>query len=108
MGVGKRTAAFTVAIALAAPVGIAQATHESGKAGAPGQVCKPLLEQRNAQVKAARQAGATKVEIKQLRKTQQAAYKGCVRAAAKARSADKPAPSPEPTGPATPEPAVQQ
>lgn len=87
----KKTAALVALAALAAPIGVAQATHESGRAGAPGQICKPLLEQRSEQISAARKAGATRVQIKEMRKTQQAAFKGCVQAAAKARSADKPA-----------------
>ena len=85
----KKAAAGVAAVAVTAPIGIAQATHESGRAGAPGQVCEPLREARKAQVQAAREAGAKGAELKQLRKTQQAAYKGCIRAAAKARSADK-------------------
>jgi hypothetical protein len=93
MRIPKKAVALTAAVAVMAPVGISQATHESGRAGAPGQVCKPLLQARQAQIKQARESGATRAQIKQLRKTQQAAYKGCVRAAAKARSADKPAES---------------
>ena len=91
-GTCKKMAAVAAATAaLVAPIGVAQATHESGKAGAPGQVCKPLLEQRKAQIAAAREAGSTNAAIKELRKTQQAAYKGCVKAAATARGADRPA-----------------
>jgi hypothetical protein len=90
MRIPKKAAALTAAVAVMAPVGIAQATHESGKAGAPGQVCKPLLEARKAQIKAAREAGMDRAAIKGLRKTQQAAYKSCIKGAAEARSADKP------------------
>ena len=100
MKIGKKAAAVVASLAAMAPIGVAQATHESGKAGAPGQVCKPLLEARKAQVKAAREAGATNAQIKQLRKTQQAAYKGCIKSAAEARSSDKPQPEPQPQQPA--------
>lgn len=90
MRIPRKAAALTAAVAVMAPVGMAQATHESGKAGAPGQVCKPLLEARKAQIAAAREAGAEKAAIKALRKTQQAAYKGCIKGAADQRGADKP------------------
>jgi hypothetical protein len=92
----KKIAAVAAAAAVMAPIGIAQATHESGKAGAPGQMCKPLLQAKTAQVKAFRNATPkpTSEQVRAFRKTQQAAYKACIKGAAEARSADKPAEQP--------------
>ena len=71
----KKIAALTAATALMAPVGVAQATHDTGKAGAPGQKCKTELQaKKSAEGKAARKAA-------------QQAYKACIKAAATARSA---------------------
>ena len=68
------------------PVGIAQATHETGKAGAPGQICKPLKQSQKSQLKAFREAEHTNAEVKAFRTTQHAAYKGCIKGAAEART----------------------
>lgn len=90
---------MSAAAALAVP-GVAQASHESGKAGAPGQVCKPLKVTQKQAVK-----GKKGKERAALNKTYNAAYKACIQAAAKARSADQPKePSemtPTPTTPAS-------
>ena len=98
MRIPRKTAAIAAAVAVMVPIGAAQATHDSGRAGAPGQVCKPLLEARKAQIKAAREDGADQEAIRALRRTQQVGYKGCIQAAAKARSADKPRPGQPPAG----------
>lgn len=84
MRILKKVAVVSAAAALAVP-GVAQASHDSGKAGAPGQVCKPL---KAAQVKAAK--GVKGKQRAALNKTYKAAYKACIQAAAKARSADQP------------------
>ncbi len=91
----KKLAAVTAALAVAVPVGMAQATHESGKAGAPGQVCKtvhPNSSDAMAALKAFKEAtpAPTDAQVRAFRKTQRAAYKGCIQGAAKARSADRP------------------
>jgi len=91
MRLNTKVAAVTAALAVMAPVGIAQATHETGKAGAPGQVCKPLHKASKAQIKDFREQTPkpTKAAIKAFRKEQKAAYKGCIKAAADARSQDQ-------------------
>jgi len=88
MRLNTKVAAVTAAVAVMAPVGIAQATHTTGKAGAPGQVCKTLHKDSKAQIKAFRNRTPkpTKAAIKAFRKEQQAAYKGCIKRAADARS----------------------
>jgi len=93
MHMNRKVAAVTAAVAVMAPVGVAQATHETGKAGAPGQVCKPLLKAKSDQVKTFRNSTPkpSKAAVKAFRKTQQAAYKACIKGAAAARNADKPA-----------------
>ena len=91
----KKLAAVTAALAVAVPVGLAQATHESGKLGAPGQVCK-TVHPNSTQAKQALQTfkqqtpAPTKAQVQAFRKTQREAYKGCIQGAAKARSADQP------------------
>lgn len=91
----KKVAAIAAAAAVMAPMGIAQATHETGKAGAPGQVCK-TVHPNSATAKAAlaafkqSQPTPSKADVRAFRKTQRAAYKGCIKGAAQARSADKP------------------
>lgn len=91
MRLNKKVAAVTAAVAVMAPVGVAQATHETGKAGAPGQVCKPLHTASKATIKTFRNSTPKpdKAAVKAFRKTQQAAYKGCIKAAAGARSQDQ-------------------
>ena len=81
----KKIVALVAAGALAVPA-IAQATHDSGKAGAPGQVCKSIRAEKKKAVQQAREDGKKGKEIAALRKTYNAAYKGCVKGAAKARS----------------------
>lgn len=70
------------------PVGIAQATHETGKAGAPGQVCKPLKQSQKSQLRAFRdqEPKPSNADVKAFRKTQHAAYKGCIKGAAEERT----------------------
>jgi len=85
----KKVAVLSAAAALAVP-GVAQASHESGKAGAPGQVCKRLLVAQKQALK-----GLKGKERAAMNKTLKAAYKGCIQGAAKARSADQgPPPAP--------------
>jgi hypothetical protein len=83
--VSRKIVALVAAGALAVPA-VAQATHESGKAGAPGQVCKSIRTAKKEAVQQARAEGKRGKEVAALVKTFNAAYKGCVRAAAKARS----------------------
>lgn len=82
--VSRKIVALAVAGALCVPA-IAQATHESGKAGSPGQVCKSVRTAKKDAVRQARADGQSGKEIAALVKTFNAAYKGCVRAAARAR-----------------------
>ena len=106
MSISRKAAAMTAAAVLLAPIGVAQATDESGKAGAPGQVCK-TVHPNSKQAKAALDAfkGAeprSKAAVRAFRKTQQAAYKGCIKGAADARShEDAPAEQPTTTTPAS-------
>ena len=88
--VSKKAAAFVATAALAVPA-VAQATHETGKLGAPGQVCKPLHQAQKTQLAAfkAQTPAPDKQAVKAFRREQRAAYKGCIKAAAKARSQDK-------------------
>ncbi len=96
MRINRKVAAVTAAVAIMVPAGVAQATHETGKAGAPGQVCKPLQKAKTAQVKTFRNSTPKppKAAVTAFKKTQQAAYKACIKGAADARSADKPEESP--------------
>lgn len=98
MRMNRKVAAVTAAVAIMVPAGVAQATHETGKAGAPGQVCKPLLQAKKAQAKAFRNSTPkpTKEARKAFTKTQNAAYKACIKGAAEARSSDKPEETPAP------------
>ena len=84
----KKLVALAASVAVMAPVGAAEATHESGKQGAPGQVCKPLLKARKAQIQAFKNQDPTPSNeaVRQFRKQQQEAYKGCIKTAAAARS----------------------
>jgi hypothetical protein len=88
--VSKKAAALMATAALAVPA-VAQATHETGKLGAPGQVCKPLHKAQKAQLAAfrAQDPAPDKQAVRAFRREQRAAYKGCIQAAAKARSQDK-------------------
>jgi hypothetical protein len=83
--VSKKIVALITAGALAVPA-IAQATHESGKAGAPGQVCKSIRTAKKDAVQQARADGKRGKDIAALVKTFNAGYKACVTGAAKARS----------------------
>lgn len=89
----KKLAAVAASLAVMAPVAAAQATHTTGKEGAPGQVCKPLHPNKGAQKEALREfkdaePAPTRQAVKEFRKTQREAYKGCIRGAADARSHD--------------------
>ncbi len=101
MKTSRKLAAVTVAVAVMASGGVAQATHTTGKAGAPGQVCKPLKltkDERAAQraeLKAVSGEArkALRRQFRAERKARQEAFRNCVRAAAKARSEHEPTPS---------------
>jgi hypothetical protein len=86
-----KVAAVVAAVAMTVPVGIAQATHETGKAGAPGQVCKELLRTNKSALKAFRNQNPkpSNAAIKAMRTTQHTAYKECIKEAAEARTADQ-------------------
>ena len=88
--VWKKAALIVACGAVAAP-GVAEATHHTGKLGAPGQVCKPLKQEQKAQLKDFKSTdpAPSKEAIRTFRKMQHAAYKGCIQEAAKARSEDK-------------------
>ncbi len=88
--VSKKAAVAVACGALAVP-GVAQATHTTGKMGAPGQVCKPLKQEQKTLLKAfrAKDPAPSKQEVRTFRELQRAAYKGCIKQAAKARSEDK-------------------
>ncbi len=87
----KKVAVISAAAALAVP-GVAQATHESGKAGAPGQVCKSVQVAKKAAMK-----GTKGKQRAALNKTFNAAHKACIKAAVEARQADQaPAPASAP------------
>jgi hypothetical protein len=87
----RKLAVIIGVLALMVPVGIAEATHETGKLGAPGQVCKPLKQAQKAQLKAFREAtpAPSNAQVKAFRATLHAAYKGCIKGAAEARTEDK-------------------
>lgn len=79
MSITRKVAAFSAVAALMAPVGIAQAHHgESGKATAPGQVCKVSKEQKRAM------KGA---EGKAAKKAAREARKQCIKKAVAERKA---------------------
>ena len=88
MRISAKFAAITAAVAVMVPVGIAQGTHETGKAGAPGQVCKPLKQMQKSQLREFRDQTPkpSNADVKAFRKTQQAAYNGCIKGAAEARA----------------------
>lgn len=88
MKMSKKVAVISAVAAVAVP-GVAQATHETGKAGAPGQVCRPLLVAQKEALK-----GLKGKERAAMNKTLKVAYKGCIQGAAKARSADQPSETP--------------
>lgn len=83
-----------------ASAGVAQATHTTGKAGAPGQVCKPLKTtkaERAAQRAALKEVSGEERKILRAvfrteRRADQEAFKNCVREMAKARSDHPPTP----------------
>ena len=87
----KKLAAVAASLAVMVPVGIAQATHDTGKEGAPGVVCKPLHPNKGAQKEALAEfknsePAPSREQVKEFRATQRAAYKGCIKGAADARS----------------------
>jgi hypothetical protein len=86
--ISTKLTATAAAIAVMVPVGIAQATHETGKEGAPGQVCKPLKQAQKTQLREFRDQtpAPSNADVKAFRKTQHAAYKGCIKGAAEART----------------------
>jgi hypothetical protein len=86
--ISTKLAALIAGVALMVPVGIAQATHESGKQGAPGQICKPLKQTQKSQLRAFRNQTPepSNADVKAFRQTQHAAYKGCIKGAAEART----------------------
>ena len=88
MRISTRLAAIIAAVAVTIPVGIAQATHETGKEGAPGQICKPLKQSQKTQLKDFRNQTPkpSNADIKAFRQTLHAAYKGCIKGAAAART----------------------
>ena len=88
--ISKKAAVAVACGALAVP-GVAEATHHTGKLGAPGQVCKPLHQQQASalrQFKSQNPAPTTE-QVRTFRAMQHAAYKACIKQAAKARSEDK-------------------
>ena len=88
--VSKKAVVAVACGALAVP-GIAQATHHTGKLGAPGQVCKPLHQQQASDLQQfkSQDPAPTTEQVRTFRAMQHGAYKGCIRQAAKARSEDK-------------------
>jgi hypothetical protein len=86
-----KLAAITAAIAVTVPVGIAQATHDEGQAGAPGQVCKELRQDNKSELRAFRSQNPrpSNAAIKAMRKSQHAEYKECIKEAAEARTEDQ-------------------
>lgn len=84
--ISKKALVVAVCGAVAVP-GVAQATHTTGKAGAPGQVCKMLKTTQKSELATFKATGApTEAAVNAFRKLQHAAYKGCIKGAAKARS----------------------
>jgi hypothetical protein len=82
-----KLAAVTTAIAVMAPAGVAQATHEDGKAGAPGQVCAHHKQAKKNELKELRsQSPRPKAAIKAAIKAHHTAYKQCIKEAAEART----------------------
>ena len=87
MRIPTKLAAVATAIAVVAPAGIAQATHETGQAGAPGQVCAHHKQAKKNALRALRsQAPRPKAVIKAAIKAHNTAYKDCVKEAAEART----------------------
>jgi hypothetical protein len=86
-----KLAAITGALAMTVPVGIAQATHDEGQEGAPGQVCKELRQTNKSALRAFRDQTPkpSNAAIKAMRKSQHAAYKECIKNAAEARTEDQ-------------------
>ncbi len=86
-----KKAALAVACGALAVPGIAEATHHTGKLGAPGQVCKPLKQQQRSDLTEfqSQTPAPSKAQVHTFRAMQRAAYKGCIKKAAKARSEDK-------------------
>ena len=86
-----KLAAITAAIAVTVPVGMAQATHDEGKAGAPGQVCKEIRQNNKSALRAFRDQNPkpSNEAIKAMRMTQHQEYKDCIKAAAEARTEDQ-------------------
>jgi hypothetical protein len=86
-----KLAAITAALAVMVPVAGAQATHDEGKAGAPGQVCKELRQNNKSALRAFRDQDPkpSNAAIKAMRMTQHQEYKDCIKAAAEARTADQ-------------------
>jgi hypothetical protein len=86
-----KLAAISAAIAVMVPVGIAQATHDTGKAGAPGQVCKGMLKSNKTALKNFRNQNPkpSNADIKAMRKEHHADYKDCIKEAAEARTEDQ-------------------
>ena len=87
MRIQTKLAAVATAIAVMAPAGVAQATHETGKAGAPGQVCAHHKQAKKSALKALRsQSPRPKAAIKADIRAHHTAYKECVKEAAEDRT----------------------
>lgn len=91
MHMSKKLAAVAASLAVMVPVGVAQATHDSGKMGAPGQVCKPAHPKADAQKQALQEfkssePAPTREQVREFRSDQREVYKGCIKGAADARS----------------------
>ena len=89
----KKLAVLAASLAVLVPVGAAQATHDSGKLGAPGQVCKPAHPQAPAQKEALQafknsEPAPSREQVREFRADQREVYKGCIKGAADARSHD--------------------
>ena len=87
MRIQTKLAAVATAIAVMAPVGVDQATHETGKEGAPGQRCAQHKQAKKSALKALRsQSTRPKADIKAAIKAHHTAYKECVKEAAEDRT----------------------
>jgi hypothetical protein len=91
MHMSKKLVTIAASVAVMVPVGVAQATHDSGKLGAPGQVCKPSHPKADAQKQAlaafkAGEPAPSKEQVREFRADQREVYKGCIKGAADARS----------------------
>lgn len=100
MHTSKKLAAVAASLAVMVPVGVAQATHDSGKLGAPGQVCKPAHPKADAQKQAlaafkAQEPAPSNEQVREFRATQREVYKGCIKGAADARSHEESETTPE-------------